>query len=308
MGELGYGFLQEPLAPARGAGAPLGLTHLRAHGPIAAASARWQGGDLVELELGGRLLAPSLGGSYRDEHVSVLRFGGGVTAGLRLVEAGGARVLGVLGYELVRTTASGAAEVDQLHHQIALGLRVSAVPPVASVSAVAPPPPRARLRGVARAEAEGGGPGEPLVGVLVTVVNGPSARTGADGSFAFAGLAPGLVEVKLAREDLLPAAEVVSLPAGGEVTLPLVLRRLAAPAVVRGLVRAGRGTPVQARVRLVERDEETQSDETGHFQFVIPAGRYTLTIDAAGYVSQRKGVEARAGEHNVYNVDLQEQR
>jgi hypothetical protein len=313
--QLGYGLLHEPLAPARGADRPFALAALGAHGPFVGAGVTVQASDAVELDLVGRAFPTTFGGRYGEQAADVRRFTGGVTAGVRVMETARARLSAVIGYEVARTTGAGSGlEVDQLHQQLGLGLRVSEAPPRAPLAVVVPPPPvrsaRARLRGVVRAEAGPGEPGEPLADVAVSVKGGPTTRTAADGSFALGDLPAGLLEVALAREDLLPGAEVVSLPAGGEATLAVALRRAAAPepAVVRGQVRGEGGAPVVARIRLVERDEQAATSADGQFRFEIPPGRYTLTIDADGFVSQRKSVVVRAGEHDIFNVDLQEQR
>jgi hypothetical protein len=70
-------------------------------------------------------------------------------------------------------------------------------------------------------------------------------------------------------------------------------------------VRGENGAPVPARVRVIELGLTSQADEGGHFRFDVPPGHYTLVIEAPGFVVQRKSVEAAAGEHNIYDVDLQ---
>ena len=81
-----------------------------------------------------------------------------------------------------------------------------------------------------------------------------------------------------------------------------------APAVLTGIVRGDDGAPVPARVRLLEPGLSVDADAKGRFRFEVPAGRYTLTIEAPGFITQRKSVRAGAGEQNIYNVDLQAER
>jgi hypothetical protein len=78
--------------------------------------------------------------------------------------------------------------------------------------------------------------------------------------------------------------------------------------VLIGLVRSESGQPVEARVRLLEPSLTVDADARGHFRFEVPAGRYTLTIEAPGFVTQKKSVRAGAGEQNIYNVDLQAEK
>jgi hypothetical protein len=152
--------------------------------------------------------------------------------------------------------------------------------------------------------------GELLAGVTVAAPEGPGTRSAADGSFALAELAPGLVKVNLSRADLVASTEIVSVPPGGEVSVQITLRRAQAPApaVLSGLVRSEAGVPVAARVRLLEPGLSVDADAGGRFRFEVPAGRYTLTIEAPGFITQKKGVRAGAGDQNIYNVDLQAER
>jgi hypothetical protein len=144
----------------------------------------------------------------------------------------------------------------------------------------------------------------------VATVDGPATRTGADGGFTLAAVPAGLVRVNLSRADLVPSQEVVSVPPGGEVTVQITLRRAQAPApaVLIGLVRGEDGQPVAAKVRLLEPSLSVDADQRGRFRFEVPAGRYTLTIESPGFITQRKSVRAGAGEQNIYNVDLQAER
>jgi hypothetical protein len=75
-----------------------------------------------------------------------------------------------------------------------------------------------------------------------------------------------------------------------------------------GLVRDDNGTPVAARVEIVERGLTAVADERGHFRFELPPGHYTVLIEAPGFVSQRKVLRAAPGEQNIYNLDLQRER
>ena len=79
------------------------------------------------------------------------------------------------------------------------------------------------------------------------------------------------------------------------------MRALAAPraAALIGQVRTEDGVPVEAQVRVLELGLAARADKVGRFRFDVPPGRYTLTIEATGFVSQRKA---------IFNVNLQRQR
>jgi hypothetical protein len=310
--QLGYGFLQVPLgrAPAADGTLPSSTDTLQAHGPVIAALVAVAPHEAVTLEAGGRIVPISFGGRYHDTDVSVRRLAAGAGVTIGRVAVADFRVGALVSYEIGNTTAEeGGVSIRQLRHQIAFGLRalpnnprrVIGPPPREEIAA----PARGRIRGVVRLAA-----GDPLAGVAVTAVDGPATKTGADGSFTLGEISPGLVRVNLARADLVPSQEVVSVPPGGEVTVQITLRpaQAPAPAVLIGLVRGEDGKPVAAKVRLLEPSLAVDADERGRFRFEVPAGRYTLTIEAPGFVTQKKSVRAGAGEQNIYNVDLQAER
>jgi hypothetical protein len=310
-GQLGYGYLQVPLGrlPASDGTLPDSTDRLSVHGPVIAALVAVAPLEMLTLEATGRLAPVSFGGSYQGSDVSVRRLAAGAGATIGRVALADFRIGALVSYELGSTTADEASvRITQVRHQLAIGLRALPNNPARVVPLARPEPvgpAHGRIRGVVRLPG-----GEPLAGVAVTAVDGPATRTGADGSFTLAEVPPGLVKVNLARADLIPSQEVVSLPPGGEVTVQISLRpaQAPAPAVLIGLVRGDDGAPVAAKVRLLEPALTVDADARGQFRFEVPAGRYTLTIEAPGFVTQRKSVRAGAGEQNIYNVDLQAER
>lgn len=313
-GQVGYGFLQVPLAqlPASDGSVPPDARLVRAHGPALGVLLAVAAHDAVSLEVSGRALPVTFGARHQESDLSMRRLAAGLGASLGRIHLGDFRLSALVGYELASTAADGTGvEVRQVRHQIAIGLRAVPRPPevVAQAGPIgpSPAPERGRVRGVVRLE---GGAREPLAGVAVSALDGPSTRTADDGSFTLPDLAPGLLKLNLSRADLVAATEVVSVPPAGDVTVQISLRRAQAPApaVVMGLVRGEDGVPVAAQVRLLEPGLTVEADAQGRFRFEVPAGRYTLTIEAAGFVTQRKSVRAGAGEQNIYNVDLQAAR
>jgi hypothetical protein len=168
---------------------------------------------------------------------------------------------------------------------------------------------RGVVHGVVRAaHASAAGPaGAPLAGVTVSVPGGPSSTTDGDGTFTLSGLAPGMATVHLSGPGLLPGEEVLVIPPEGDVSVDLQLRPAESVrlATITGLVRGEDGKPLAARVSVVELDLVSQADARGRFRLELPAGRYTLLIEAPGLATQRKAVTVGAGEHSIYNLDLQ---
>ena len=314
--QLGYGFLQTPLAQVGPAG-PAGVTtgSLQAHGPVAAAGVVLALADTLALEVSGRLTPISFGGRYRETALAVRRLGARAGVGFGRVPVGDFAATALLAVEVGSTVGQATGiEINQLRRQLSLGLRVTPRAPVAAraIPVVTAPPPsaRGRVRGIIRTANGAATAGAPLSRVLVEIAAGPTVTTDHHGRFSIDNLGPGLITLRLSREDLIAAREVVSLPAGGDVEVVFTLKSatVAAPAVVTGLVRSETGSPVTASVRLIEPGLTAQADAKGHFHLEVPAGNYTLVIEAPGFVTQRKNVVARAAEHNIYDVDLQEAR
>jgi hypothetical protein len=310
-GQLGYGFLQVPLGPTPASNGmlPASADTLRAHGPVIAALIAVAPTDAFTLEVAGRAVPVSFGGRYHDEDVSVRRLAAGLGASIGRVTVADFKIAALVSYELANTVADETGvSIRQLRHQIAFGLRAlpnNPRPVAAPRDEEIAAPARGRIRGLVRLQA-----GAALANVAVAAVDGPSTKTGADGSFTLTEVSPGLVRVNLSRADLVSSQEVVSVPPGGEVTVQITLRlaQAPAPAVLIGIVRGEDGHPVEAKVRLLEPSLDVDADARGRFRFEVPAGRYTLTIEAPGFITQKKSVRAGAGEQNIYNVDLQAEK
>jgi hypothetical protein len=174
-------------------------------------------------------------------------------------------------------------------------------------------PEGARLDGTVR-DAED----RPVVGALVEVAEEPGGTrfrrttSAADGSFSFAGLAPGRFIVSASAEGLAPARREGVL-AGRPVAIVLM-----APGAVSGTVTAGpedEGVPPFSLAAL--RREERDPGEPGRARYVpvffgrfraaggafraeLPAGIYRLEVEVAGgRAGSVEGVEVRAGRPTV---------
>jgi hypothetical protein len=316
-GLLGYTVLQVPLAQQGAAGAmPIVAVPLTAHGPVLGATLALAVNPWIGLEAGGRLLPVTFGGERGGQSLPLRRLAARAGASLGRLDRAGMRWSGLLLYELGRTAGdAGAVNLSQTRQQVSIGVRATfrTVHPAPALAAVvATPSPRGRIRGLVLAAPaiDGERSGPPLPGVVVSLPGGPSATTDPAGAFVIEAVPPGLQRLRLSRAGLLPADEVVSVPAEGDVAVEITLRPAdgPVPATLVGLVRDDAGAPVAAQVRIVERALEVLADQSGQFRFELPPGRYTLVIEAAGFAPQRKMVRAAPGEANIYNVDLQRER
>jgi hypothetical protein len=339
-GALGWSYARAPFVEARaeappgGAGAPmparLAPRAVTSHGPAAGVLVAAALAPMLGLEVAGRLAPLSLGAEREASAVSGLRYTAGAAATVGRWRGGGVRLAGLLAYEVGGSTGTAPGfELDQMRHRVGIGLRAAfapprsagagaagprapVAPPPGATGDVAPAPPaaRPRVRGVVRQAAEAGAAeaGLGLAGVTVTPRGLPAVRTDARGGFVIEGAEGGPLELRLELEGFLPGEEVVSVPPSGDVDVELVLRRNLAPATLVGLVRSDTGAPVAATVTIVELARPVQADARGRFSAQLPPGRYTVTIEAPGFVSQRKTVTVGAGEQSIHNVDLQQVR
>jgi hypothetical protein len=228
----------------------------------------------------------------------------------------------LIGYGRGRTTAGGdGIDIQQDHQHLGLGLRASWLPgvpwPIVAQGSPLPTPAPGRLRLVVRERTDSGrASSPPLPGVAITVASGGSTATfvtDARGELTLQGFPAGPAQVQLSGPGWQPATEIVSLPARGDASADLFISRArtvaaAATSTITGLVRSESGTPVTAQVRIVELGAVRTTDARGAFHFDLPAGRYTMIIEAAGFVGQRKQITAGDDEQQIYNVDLATER
>ncbi len=158
------------------------------------------------------------------------------------------------------------------------------------------------VRGVARIT----NPKGPAANVPIEV-GGRVFRTGADGAFVLTDVGPGPVKVVVKAPGFQPLEELVSVPPGAEATLELALTKLGQKslATLRGLVRSTRGAPVPALVKVREAAANTRAGADGRFLIRLPGGKYTVVIEAKGYVTQTKSVDVGDGDQAIFHCDLE---
>ncbi len=147
--------------------------------------------------------------------------------------------------------------------------------------------------------------GEPIEGAEIAIDQlGMRVVTDSGGLFAIPDLPAGRWTIRVSAEGYEVREMVVRVPDGGEVRLDIELERalLGAPAArgsgLSGVVREqGRLEPVRyATVSVVEVGTITGTDVDGVFSLAtIPAGTWTLAVEAPGYQRLETRVQVAAG-------------
>ncbi len=327
-GRLGYGWHQIPAMTA----APDGSTTSapsRGHGPVATVVVGALLSGELSVEGTASVLPVTFGGKFADEAVSSRRF----QVGARLVvgqwASGSLHWSGLLGYDFGQTSASATGfDYDRHRHRISIGLRASfaGTPPsveTASDSADRFEPGRLlgeRTRARRPAEApgrilgvvRGGGFGTPSVGdlpipdIVIEAHATPLARTAEDGSFVLDQVGPGPIFLRLIGDGWKPLEEVITVQPGKDVAVVLIMQKstAVAPATITGLVSGEGGKPIPAQVSIPELNLKLVAGADGSFLIRVPAGTYTVSIEAPGFDGQRKSVTVTSGEQSIFNVDL----
>lgn len=162
-----------------------------------------------------------------------------------------------------------------------------------------------RIRGVVKNDK-----GAAVADAEVTAAGRAAVKTAADGSYTVDGAGPGPVTVSVKAKGFKPAEDAAQVPPEGVATLDFALVPVGAgvPATIRGTVRAVSGKVVKATVKISDVNLTVPIKGDGRFVVQVPGGKYTLTIEAAGYVTQVKTVEVADGDQAIFQVDLQPNR
>ena len=179
---------------------------------------------------------------------------------------------------------------------------VTTTPLPVTVTLLAPNGP-GRISGVVRSK-EGPIDRAALNAGLVTAVSD------ADGHYVLEGVGPGPVKVLVRSPDFADAEELAQVPAEAEATLDftLVPKATDVRATLRGLIRAKNGEAVQATVRIVELKLKLAVKADGRFSADVPSGKYTVIIEARGFLTQTKTVEVSGGDQAIFHAELEKTR
>lgn len=151
-------------------------------------------------------------------------------------------------------------------------------------------------------------PAGPAAGLEVSAPGAAPVTTDEGGAFVLAGAGPGPVEVAVKGEGYEPLTEAVRVPPEAEVQVSLTVHQRGVkkpPGTLRGLIRAVSGKPLRATVTITETKYHAKVGGDGRFSVSVPGGRYTLVIEAPGYVTQTLSVDLADGDHAIFHCDLE---
>lgn len=168
-----------------------------------------------------------------------------------------------------------------------------------------PPSGPGRVTGVVQSA-----PDKPLMGVLVRADGGAEVKTDERGAFTLERVGPGPVTITAAMTGFEKGEEVVQVPpeASAAITFTLKATGVRTKATVKGLVLGADGAVPKATVRLVEKKLTVKVKPDGRFELEVPGGRYTVTIQAPGYVTQSKVLELADGDQAIFHAELEKLR
>ncbi|WP_083968165.1 carboxypeptidase regulatory-like domain-containing protein [Hyalangium minutum] len=148
----------------------------------------------------------------------------------------------------------------------------------------------------------------PVPEVEVMIGERVVAKSDSTGLFVVPEAGPGPVALKLAGGGVRPKEELVVVPSHGETSVEVLMQKgEEIRAWMRGRVRSTLGRPVSATLRIPEAKLKARTKPSGDFELRLPAGRYRVTFEAPGYLSQAKTVDVGAGDQALFYVDLSPQ-
>lgn len=160
-----------------------------------------------------------------------------------------------------------------------------------------------KIRGLVRSEGKAVAKAEVTAGARKAVSD-------TEGRYTLEGVGPGPVSVKVKATGFTDAEEVAQVPPEAEAQLDFTLVPKAAEvrATLRGLIRAKSGAALKATVRVVELKLKLAVKADGRFAAEVPSGKYTLIIEARGFLTQTKTVEVSGGDQAIFHAELERLR
>jgi len=159
-----------------------------------------------------------------------------------------------------------------------------------------------RIKGVVKGEKDA-----PIEGAEVALEGKAPVKTGADGSYTLEGAGPGVTKVTVKAKGYKDSDDAAQVPPEGVATLDFTLVKQGEKlmATIRGSVQAASGRKIKGTVKISDVNLTIPIKGDGRFVVQVPGGKYTLTIEAAGYVTQVKTVEVADGDQAIFHADLQ---
>ena len=147
----------------------------------------------------------------------------------------------------------------------------------------------------------------PLPGASVALGD-KTVVTDERGVAKFDGLNPGPQAIAVTLAGYQPGSEAGNVVAGkdSDIAVALVPEKEKVPATISGIVRSTEGGKrIAAQLSIPElKGLKVKAAADGTFSLKAPAGTYSITISAPGFVSQTKSVVVKDGDQAIFNVDL----
>jgi hypothetical protein len=183
-----------------------------------------------------------------------------------------------------------------------LPVTANAVPEPGPEPATAPAPVLIQLRVTVRHPIDSDG--APLRATLQQNGKELSAARVAPDELAFDGVSPGKATLRVAAEGYQPSIREIEISGLGPQRMQVELEAIGPQAQIRGLVRSLGGRGLLAHIRVEPLGLDATADEAGFFELDVPAGRYLVQIEAAGYRAQQKSVVVEKNGVIILNADL----
>jgi hypothetical protein len=142
--------------------------------------------------------------------------------------------------------------------------------------------------------------GQPIADAAVKI-GAVEVTTDENGHFA-AELDGGTLEVNAEAPDYEPGTASTTIAAGATGDVTVTLKRKVRQGQLRGQVLSFDGKPLAATITVG--DKSTTAGADGQYSIDLPAGSFQVTIEAPGYMTQKRNVSLKLDAVTVLNVDM----
>ncbi|NRA35601.1 MAG: carboxypeptidase regulatory-like domain-containing protein [Polyangiaceae bacterium] len=154
--------------------------------------------------------------------------------------------------------------------------------------------------------------GATIPGATVVLVQGDkkiTLKAGEGGALRAEGVPLGKATLQVSAESFVSQSIDVSLEKGKALQTKIQMEPAIPPGQVRGLVRSFRGRGIAATIVILSKEggdavATVQAGKDGHFRVGVEPGSYEVSVEAAGYKSQKRKVRVEENGVTVLNVDL----
>ena len=134
-------------------------------------------------------------------------------------------------------------------------------------------------------------------------------KAGEGGALRAEGVPLGKATLQVSAESFVSQSIDVSLEKGKALQTKIQMEPAIPPGQVRGLVRSFRGRGIAATIVILSKEggdavATVQAGKDGHFRVGVEPGSYEVSVEAAGYKSQKRKVRVEENGVTVLNVDL----